>query len=311
MAVPSLVTVVIPTYRRNDRLRRAIESVIGQSHGAVEVIVVDGCGDGHARTVVESIEAEVRYLPQDADDGAHAARSEGVAVAEGEWVAFLDDDDRFHPPKLERQLERADETGAGVVYCGAEWENGHRILPDPQIQGDVLEYALRFQMTPSSPSAMLIDAEVLAEIHPFTNRHGADDMGMKIELARRTEFAFVDDVLVTKGSDEMSLGSSFENVAGRFELVDEYDDLYAQYPNARRIALAHTYLLRADLRLDAGFWTPLAIADALRACWLVPRLPPSFAGFLVASVFGRPGRDLARAVYNRMVLGEEHRGKVT
>lgn len=306
-----LVSVVVPTYRRPGRLRAAVESALTQDHDPVEVIVVDGSADGTARPVVESFDGPVTYIHQDEDEGPQAARSEGVAVADGEWIDFLDDDDRFHPAKIGRQIRRAEATGAGVVYCGAEWENGHRILPDPRIQGDVLEYALRFQMTPASPSAMLIDADVIADLLPFANRHGADDMGMKIELARRTRFAFVDEVLLTKGAGDASLGSSFENVEGRFELLDRYDDLYAAHPEARRVALAHTYLLRAEVRLDERLWSPMAVLDAARACWQVPGLPASFAGFLGASVFGRPGRDLGRAVYDRFLLGRQHRGKVT
>lgn len=306
-----LVSVVVPTYYRNERLREAIESVRVQSHEPWEILVVDGSGEAHAEPVVSDFGDDVRYIAQAEDEGAHAARSEGAAAARGDWVNFLDDDDRLHPRKLERQLERADETGAGVVYCGVEWEDGHRILPDPDVQGEVLEYALRFQMTPSSPSAMLVDADVLAELLPLSNRHGADDMGMKIEFARRTEFAFVDGVLLTKGASDDSLGSSWANVEGRFELLDRYADLYADHPEARRVALAHTYLLRAELRLAERAWSPGAIADAARACATVPGLPLPFAGYLGASLLGRPGRDLARTVYDRVVLGDEHRGKVT
>lgn len=321
-----LVSVVIPTYHRNERLAEAIESVHAQTHDPVEVLVVDGTEDERARPVAE--EYGVRYLPQTAAGGAQAARSQGAEAADGAYVNFLDDDDRFDPEKLERQLDvfatasegdgpaghgdsAADEGGVGVVYCGARWETGHVIRPDPAIRGDVLEYALRFQMTPSSPSAMLVDGDVLASILPLSNRHGADDMGTKIELARRTRFDFVDAPLLTKGDSEDSLGGSWANVEGRFDLLERYADLYDQYPTARRVALGHTHLLSADLRLDQEVWSARAVLDAARACYHVPGLPVAFLGYLGASLFGRPGRNLGRRAYNRFVLGDEHRGKVT
>lgn len=307
----SLVSVVIPTYYRNDRLDAAIESVHAQTHSNVEVIVVDGSGDGHARPVAER--HGVRYIEQERDEGPHAARSEGAEVAAGAYVNFLDDDDRLHPEKLERQLAVFDShESVGVVYCGIVWENGHPVLPDPAVKGDVTEYALMFQMTPSSPSTMLIDANVLAAILPLGNRHGADDMGMKIDLAEHTEFAFVDEPLVTKGHTEDSLGGSRENVTGRLRILADYAPRYAQHPpRVRRVALAHTYLLDADIRLDRSPWSPRAIVSALRACYYIPGLPLSFGGFLLASLFGRSGRDLGRRAYDRFVLGSEHRGKVT
>lgn len=305
-----LVSVVIPTLRRNDRLAAAIESALGQTHDSLEVIVVDGAAEEHARPVAE--EYGVRYLAQSEPGGAQAARSEGAEAAAGDYVDFLDDDDRMHPEKVRRQLaafEGRDEVG--VVYCAVRWEDGHVVRPDPAVRGDVLEYALRFQMTPASPSAMLVDAAVLSSILPLTNRHGADDMGMKIELAERTAFEFVDEPLVTKGASEDSLGSSWENVEGRFELLERYADRYEAHPTARRIALAHTHLLAADIRLDERLWSPAAVLEAARAAYHVPGLPVPFVGYLAASLFGRPGRDVGRSVYDRVVLGAEHRGKVT
>lgn len=305
-----LVSVVIPTYYRNERLDAAIESVHAQTHDPIETIVVDGSGDEHARPVAEA--HGVRYIAQERDEGPHAARSEGAEAANGKYVNFLDDDDRLHPEKLTRQLAVFETRTVGVVYCGIVWENGHVVLPDLAVEGDVLEYALMFQMTPSSPSAMLIDTAVLADMLPLANRHGADDMGMKIELATRTEFAFVDEVLVTKGDSDDSLGGSAENVAGRLHLLSEYAHLYERHPpRVRRVALAHTHLLAAETHLDGSAWSPRAVTSALRACYHVPGLPLSFGGYLLASLFGRPGRDLGRRAYDRFVLGNEHRGKVT
>lgn len=305
------VSVVIPTYFRNERLRAAIESVRNQTYDPIEVVVVDGSEEAHARPVAEAY--DVRYIPQDEDRGPHAGRSEGARAAEGAYVNFLDDDDRFRPEKIEKQVSVLDGSDdVGVVYCGIEWENGHAVLPDPDVRGDVLDRALMFDMTPSSPSTMLIDAGVLEAILPFENLHGADDMGMKIELAQRCAFDFVDEPLVIKGDDGDSLGGSRENIEGRFALLERYRDLYDRHPpNVRRTAVGHTYLLDAELTLNRAVWSPRAIKQAALACYHVPGLPTSFAGYLIASVFGRPGRDVASRVYSRLFLGESHRGKLT
>lgn len=306
-----LVSVVVPTYHRNDQLEAALDSVADQTHDAIEVVVVDGSASRTAESVAADYDA--RYIHQGEDGGAHTARSMGAQVAEGDYVNFLDDDDRFRPEKLERQLAvHEHEETAGVVYCGIEWENGHPVLPDPDVQGDVLEQALMFHMTPSSPSTMLIDATVLGEILPLSNRHGADDMGMKIELAQRCAFEYVDAPLVVKGDSEESLGGSPENIDGRRRLLEKYESLYDEFPDeVRKTALGHTYLLDAEIELERHLWSAAAIKKAALACYHVPDLPVSFAGYLLASVFGRPGRDAAQRVYTRLFIGSEHRGKLT
>lgn len=307
-----LVSVVIPTFYRNERLVAAIESVRNQTYENIETIVVDGSEDDrHAEPIAE--EYGVTYRCPEEDRGAHAARSLGATHAEGEYVNFLDDDDRLQPMKLEKQLSIIEEyEDVGVVYCGIKWENGHSILPDSDVRGDVLEYALMFQMTPSSPSTMLIDIDVLSTILPFQNLHGADDMGMKIELAKRCEFEFIDEPLVLKGNSEESLGGSRENIDGRLELLEQYTDLYGEFPDRiRRTALAHTYLLDAELTLDERLWSAHAVRRAAQACYVVPGWPISFIGFLLASVLGRPGRDFGERIYLRVILGDQHRGKLT
>lgn len=307
-----LVSVVVPTYYRNDQLQQAIRSVREQEYENIECIIVDGSeSDRHAEPVAE--ELGVQYNCPSTDEGAHAARSVGAIDANGDYINFLDDDDRFAPSKLKKQVAIAEsEAEVGVVYCGIRWDDGHVVLPDQEVRGNVLEYALMFQMTPSSPSTMLIDTEVANELLPFVNLHGADDMGMKIELARRCEFEFIDEPLVLKGDSEESLGGSRENIEGRLELLERYDNLYARYPDrVRRTALAHTHLLDAELTLNERIWSPQALKQAVLACRRVPGWPISFVGYLMASILGRPGRDFANIVYLRLVLGDQHRGKLT
>lgn len=306
-----LVSVVITTYFRNESLARAIESVLEQNYDPIELIVVDGSGEAHAQAVVGEYEG-IEYLPQAEDEGAQAARSVGAEEASGVYLNFLDDDDTLLPEKVSKQVEVLENNpGTGVVYCGKVAEDGREMLPNPRVQGEVLEYALKFQMTPSHPSTMLIRMEVLRDILPLGNRHGADDMGMKIELARRTEFDFVNEALVRLGGSEESLGGSFENIEGRNRLLEQYADLYNQHPRGvRHTAVAYTYLLEAELLLNQKWWSLDAITKAFLANWYKPGVSVSFLGFLCSAFFGRPGRDLGRHLYMKYYVGDRNRGKI-
>lgn len=101
------VTVVIPVYNRCDLLKRAIGSVLQQTHRPLEVLVVDDCSREDIAAVVGAIpspDVEIRVLRNAANAGAQQSRLNGVRAARGEVVALLDSDDWWEPTKLEAQV---------------------------------------------------------------------------------------------------------------------------------------------------------------------------------------------------------------
>jgi glycosyltransferase involved in cell wall biosynthesis len=110
-------SVVIPTFDRVDYLARSVGSVLGQTFGDLEVIVVDdGPTEAIARFARSHRDERVRLVRHVRNRGVAAARNTGVEAAEGRYVAFLDDDDLWLPTKLERQLRLIEDEGAEVVH---------------------------------------------------------------------------------------------------------------------------------------------------------------------------------------------------
>lgn len=97
------VSVVIPAYNAARTLGRALDSVLNQTLPPYEIIVVDDGSRDATRQVIEAYAGRVRYVFQE-NAGASAARNNGCALATGEFLAFLDSDDVWHPAKLERQV---------------------------------------------------------------------------------------------------------------------------------------------------------------------------------------------------------------
>lgn len=109
-------SVIIPTYNRADKLRRALESLERQTCRDFEVIVCDDGSTDDTRDVVSSFTAkmQISYLREDNWGGPARPRNLGIAAARGEWLCFLDADDWWYPEKLEVVLA---ETGrADLVY---------------------------------------------------------------------------------------------------------------------------------------------------------------------------------------------------
>lgn len=94
-------SVVIPTYNRKKYVKRAIKSVLKQTIDNYEVIVVDDGSNDGTRKMIESMSPRVRYIYQK-NKGPSQARNSGILAARGQYIAFLDSDDRFLPRKLEK-----------------------------------------------------------------------------------------------------------------------------------------------------------------------------------------------------------------
>lgn len=94
-----MFSVVIPTYNRAKYIGRAIRSVLAQTCDDYEIIVVDDGSTDSTRRIVRSFGSQVRYIRQ-RNRGPSEARNAGIRAARGQYIAFLDSDDRFTPNKL-------------------------------------------------------------------------------------------------------------------------------------------------------------------------------------------------------------------
>lgn len=125
-----LVSVVIPTYARNDMLERAINCVLKQTHQNLEIIVIDdNPADSEYRKMAEAImekykeDSRIRYIQNPQNLGGAGARNVGIEFSKGEYIAFLDDDDEYYPEKIEKQLKvflNSPSDKLALVYCDVE-----------------------------------------------------------------------------------------------------------------------------------------------------------------------------------------------
>lgn len=171
------IAVVIPTYNGAEFLAETLRSVLAQTRAADEVIVVDdGSSDGSAE-IAEAF-PQVRVVRQ-ANAGVSAARNHGVEAASAEWIAFLDDDDRWAPEKLAEQCRTQEEhpeaevciTGrrflhlnaATGVYELAESRTGD---PRPLVTSEEIPAAL-YDRCPFTPSCVMVRRSALLRVGGF------------------------------------------------------------------------------------------------------------------------------------------------
>ncbi|MCD8089330.1 MAG: glycosyltransferase [Clostridiales bacterium] len=106
-----MVSIIIPTYKGEDIIKNAVESVLNQTYSDIEVIVVDDNGRGTEHQIntekilsVFSGDSRFKYIAHEKNKNGSAARNTGISHSKGEYIGFLDDDDIFLKDKIEKQV---------------------------------------------------------------------------------------------------------------------------------------------------------------------------------------------------------------
>jgi len=268
---PPRVSVVVPTYNRPDKLRRAVGTVLDQTYHPVEIVVVDDHSDVPASDVLGDPDsgpdldtdpgpdldldalAAVTVVRHERNRGANAARNTGIREASGEFVAFLDDDDRWAPGKLERQVAAFESGGerVGLVYTGARYvyPDGERVISGTvsgDVTRDILEGAAIAEF-----SAVMVRASVVERAGLPDERFPSwQDHEWFLRLSLHCEFAVVPEPLTIRHWDhDGRIGEDFERRRDvSFPLfVEKHRDLAREYGLERRFvaSLLETLVISA------------------------------------------------------------------
>ena len=195
------VSVIIPTYNRKNKVLQAIDSVLQQSVRPDEILVVDdGSTDGTAEQI-EMLFPDVILILQPTM-GASSARNTGIGRARGEWIAFLDSDDRWMSMKLERQLLSLKKNPSyRICHTDEIWiRRGRRVNPRKQHRksgGDL--FARSLGMCLISPSSVMIHNEIFKKCGLFdTSLPVCEDYDMWLRICVEYPVLFIDEPLIVK-----------------------------------------------------------------------------------------------------------------
>lgn len=203
-----VVSAVIPTYNRAHVICDAVDSVLAQSYPHIETIVVDDGSKDDTLARLAQYGDRIRVVSQ-ANAGPAAARNRGIAMAQGELIAFLDSDDLWLPEKTERQVALLARAGESVPCCLSnimmKWNSGDRasfdiaLLKPSNEEGIWLNVdevlATRFVLF---NQGIMIRREVLEKIGVFDESiRYLEDVEFPLRLSLEGPWAFIATPLVT------------------------------------------------------------------------------------------------------------------
>ncbi len=242
----ALVSVIIPTHDRPQMLREAVDSVLAQTFQDFEIIIVLNGASAASIDMGRRLSSnpKVRVIEME-DSSLAASRNYGLTSAESEWVAFLDDDDIWHPEKLELQLAAAAQTGADLVTCNFGAFNDKGEIADaglaPRPPGLNFAEALMLDNFVSGGSSVIVKRAVICRRGGFdASLRGCEDWDMWRRLAWDAKFHYLDRRLVryrrhgANMTDRLDLVLQAETQHFAKLLVDTPPELRHMLPLAKR-----------------------------------------------------------------------------
>src|SRR5216683_7251951 len=263
-----LVSAIIPTYNRTHIICDAVESILAQTYRQIEVIVVDDGSKDDTLPRLKQYGDRIRVVSQ-ANAGPAAARNRGIAMAQGELIAFLDSDDLWLSTKIERQVALLQRAGESVPCCLSnimmKWNSGDRasfdiaLLKPPAEQGVWLNVdevlATRFVLF---NQGIVIRRKVLEKIGGFDESiRYLEDVEFPLRLSLEGPWAFIQTPLVIwreSMTNSIYKNSKREALCTSACLVEVFEMHLARVDKAGRNGRLRKYVSRELSRARQHLW---------------------------------------------------------
>ena len=236
-----MISCIISTYNRPvNILMRAVNSVLNQTYEDIEVIVVNDCPENEQlrneiRTNLDNLnDLRIKYIEHKKNFGACQARNTGIDNANGEFVAFLDDDDEWLSNKLEKQIKYFTSEDIGMVYCDnyiIDIKNNTKVLHRNTTKIiDSIPKTLLLLNFIGGTSFPLLRTSAVIECGGFdTNLRSSQDVDMWIRISQKYKCIYCPYPLLNYYITDISITNcSDSKLAGYDYIINKYKEYYLQ-----------------------------------------------------------------------------------
>lgn len=300
---PTLISVVMPCFNAEAYVQEAMLSVLQQSYASIELIIVnDGSTDGSTALIEAMAQRHperVRLLYQNRV-GPNAARNQGLSLAQGNYVAFLDADDYWHPDALAKLHAALIEARADLAYCG--WQNVGVAAENPQpyvppdiSDKNILEHFLK--ACPWPINGVLIARHLIDNLRGFSERRATAmdyDLWLRM-LPLKPRLVRIPEVLAfyrhypRAGNAIPRWRQVFDAVDVREDFVRHHADLTQSLTPSHRHALVYDSLLseayRCHWRRNTESSRRLFLRAFFKSDWKMGDLKYMLASFMPGAIF--------------------------
>ena len=273
-----LISIVMPIFNTETYLAEAIDSVIDQTYQNWELFLVNDSSPGNTKIIVDPFIAadnRIKYF-EHPNAGPSFTRNQGILKSKGDFIAFLDSDDVWHPGKLEMQLTVfEDKPLVGVVYSQRKTidDEGQMICGYlPKLHAGMLLNKLwvdNFVCLSSS----IIRRSVVQKVGLFDDKiRMSQDYDFWLRVARVYPFAYINKGLVSYRihSDQISKRTEERSISVRKIRRNFYSQYGSEINLIARLRLKSLMHLRSAERSEKNYSLFLAFVSYIRAILVFP-----------------------------------------
>ena len=204
------ISIIIPTFNRKLFLLNAIDSVLNQTYQNIELIIIDDGSSDKTINKLKQYKSQIKIYSQ-INKGVSAARNKGIKISQNDWVAFLDSDDRWHPKKLEKQINYLKKNPKyKICHTDEIWiRNAIRVNPHykhKKYGGYIFDKCL--DICRISPSSALIHKSIFDNVGLFDeNLPVTEDYDLWLKITAKFPVLYLNEKLTIKyggHSDQLS-----------------------------------------------------------------------------------------------------------
>ncbi len=226
-----LVTSIITTHHREARIvERALKSVLQQTYKQIEVIIINDAptfsGNEQIESMLKQYESyNIKYVINDKKSGACASRNIGIKLANGEFIALLDDDDEWASTKIEDMLSVITDD-VGLIYSNYDNIKNGKVFSKSRAnvyEGHVYEKLL-YENFIGGCSIPLFRKNVICEAGYFDeDMPSAQDIDMWLRISRLCKIKYINKILVHYYISDIAITSNVDKrIRGWKLLIDKY-----------------------------------------------------------------------------------------
>jgi glycosyltransferase involved in cell wall biosynthesis len=227
-----LVSVIIPAFNSGSHLARAIKSVLDQDYKNIQCIVINDGSSDNTEAIAQSFNESITYIYQN-NSGAASARNNGISIASGEYIAFLDADDYWTTSKIKLQVQAFIENPECVLFSTnrARHNTNTEIQKETSAQHEFNNRKIRifsnfedlFKNPYLTTSTVMVKASRLKEIGGFdTTLITAEDLDLYFRCCWKHDFGKISETLVYKDELEESLGNKTRSYRDNIYVIDKF-----------------------------------------------------------------------------------------
>lgn len=273
-----LISVVIPSYNRANTILQCLETVLNQSYPNIEVVIADDGSTDETPALFENYpDQRVRYYHYSPNMGACHARNYGAQRSRGDYIAFQDSDDYWHPDKLQKQFDYLNGKNADFVFCGMNRvsEKGSRYyFPVSGFNEDEDAITQLLLENRVGTQTMFMRREVWEEVRFDEGFKRYQDWDFALRVAAKYELKYLPEPLVDSRVSGDSISSAVKSVPALVHLYERHESEFLARPQC----LARYYRRMAVRLKDVR---PREAASYFKKAWRISKKPRDFISHIL------------------------------